>query len=92
MITWDEPKRQENLRKHGMDFVGCEAVFDYPVVAQENARTAYGEQRLNLIGWLRGQLVHLTYTERGEALQVISLRKATPHEARNYRKALSKHR
>jgi len=33
MITWDEPKRQENLRKHGMDFVGCEAVFDRPVVA-----------------------------------------------------------
>jgi len=55
MITWDESKRQENLRKHEMDFVGCEAVFDHPVATQEDARDAYGEQRINLIGLLRGQ-------------------------------------
>jgi len=33
MMTWDEAKRQENLRKHGIDFVGGEAMFDHPVVA-----------------------------------------------------------
>lgn len=62
MITGDESKRQENLRKHEMDFVGCEAVFDHPVATQEDSRDAYGKQRINLIGWLRGQWVHLTYT------------------------------
>lgn len=25
MMTWDEAKRQANLRKHGFDFVGCDA-------------------------------------------------------------------
>ncbi|MBL8248616.1 MAG: BrnT family toxin [Candidatus Competibacter sp.] len=92
MITWDEPKRLENLRKHEMDFVGCEAVFDHPVLTQEDTRDAYGEQRMNLIGWLHGQWVHLTYIERNERLHAISLRKATPHELRQYRKTFSKHR
>jgi uncharacterized protein len=46
-VTWDEAKRQENLRKHGLDWVGCDAVFDHPVVAWEDDREAYGEQRLN---------------------------------------------
>lgn len=92
MITWDEPKRRENLRKHGLDFAGCEAVLDHPVTTQNDDREAYHEQRINLIGWLHGRFVHMTYTERGENLHVISLREATPHEIRRYRQDLSKNR
>lgn len=84
MVTWNEPKRRSNLKEHGLDFVGCERVFDGPVITQEDDRLAYGEQRINLIGSLAGQVVHMTYTERGEDLHVISLRKATKHEARHY--------
>ena len=51
---------------------------------------AYGEQRMNLLGWLQGRVVHMTYTERGEDdLHVISLREATKHEARYYFEAIS---
>ena len=89
MITWDESKRQANLRRHGIDFAGCEAVFDHPVITREDDREAYSEQRINLLGWLDGQIVHMTYTERGDALRVISLRQATTHEARYYQKAVS---
>jgi uncharacterized DUF497 family protein len=91
VVTWDERKRQANRRRHGLDFEGCEAVFDSPVVTNEDSRSAYGEQRINLLGWLRGKVVHMTYTERGEILQVISLREATQHEARYYFKVLSGH-
>ena len=45
---------------------------------------AYGEMRINLLGLLFGQVVHMTYTERGEDLHVISLRTATTHETRYY--------
>ena len=38
VITWDERKRQTNLRRHQLDFVGCEAVFDHPVVTLEDTR------------------------------------------------------
>ncbi len=91
MMTWDESKRLENLRKHGLDFVGCEAVFDSPVVTWEDDREAYGEQRINLLGWLAGRLVHLTYTDRGERFQVISLRKAEKHDLRRYQAAFATH-
>ena len=46
MITWDEPKRLENLRKHGIDLADCEVVFDAPMATEEDRREAYGEQRL----------------------------------------------
>lgn len=89
MITWDESKRLANLAKHGLDFVGCDAVFDHPVVTLEDAGDHYGEQRINLIGWLAGRVVRMTYTERGEDLRIISLRRANRHETRHYFRTLS---
>jgi uncharacterized protein len=89
VVTWDEHKRQVNLRSHGLDFAGCLEVFDHPVLTAEDTRRSYGEQRINLLGWLRGQVVHMTYTERGEDIHVISLREATKHEARYYFKTIS---
>lgn len=90
MITWDENKREQNIRNHELDFVGCEAVFDFPVVSWDDDREAYGELRINLLGWLDGRVVHMTYTERGDDLHVISLRKAKKYEIRRYQKALSR--
>jgi uncharacterized DUF497 family protein len=89
MITWDESKRQSNLRDHHLDFVGCDAVFDAPVFTWNDDREAYGELRINLLGWLNGVVVHMTYTERGDDLHVISLRKAEKHEIRHYIAAIS---
>ena len=84
MITWDEAKRLGNIKNHGLDFVGCESVFDSPVITRDDDRLRYGEQRINLLGVLAGKIVHMTYTERGEALHIISLRMATKHETRHY--------
>jgi uncharacterized DUF497 family protein len=89
VVTWDEEKRQANIRVHGLDFEECDVVFDHPVLAIEDSRFSYGEQRINLLGWLRGRVVHLTYTDRGENMHVISLREATKHEARYYFQAIS---
>ncbi len=86
MPTWDETKRQRNLREHGLDFVGCEAVFEAPIVTWEDLREAYGEHRTNVLGFLDGMIVHMTYTERGEEPHIISLRKAEKHEVRRYAK------
>ena len=89
MASWDESKRTRNVRVHGLDFVGCESVFDGPVIAWEDDREAYGEQRINLLGWLGGVVVHMTYTERGDEPHIISLRKAEKHEIRRYAKETS---
>ena len=89
MPTWDEAKRQSNLKAHGLDFAGCEAVFDGPVVAWDDDRLAYGELRINLLGWLDGTLVHMTYTERQNDFHVISLRKAVKHEIKYFIEQIS---
>ena len=89
MPIWDEPKRLHNVKARGLDFIGCEAVFDSPVVTWEDNREAYGEQRINLLGWLNGIVVHMTYTERGDEPHIISLRKAEKHEIRRYAKEVS---
>ena len=90
MLTWDENKRQANMAKHGVDFVGCEAIFDGPVVSLEDARQAYGEQRINVLGWLHGRVMQLTYTDDGEVLRAISLRHAEKHEVRRYVKEIAR--
>ena len=84
MITFDEPKRQANIKAHGLDFVGCEAIWDNFTITREDKRRAYGEKRLVTFGLLNGKVVVLVYTERGETLHVISLRKAEKYEARYY--------
>ena len=90
MITFDEAKRQSNLRQHGLDFMGCEEVFDGQLVSWDDARVFYGEQRINLLGFLNGVVVHMTYTERGEDLHIISLRKAEKHEIKRYAQGISR--
>ena len=90
MPTWDEAKRLRNIKVHELDFVGCEAVFDAPVVTWDDDREAYGEHRINLLGWLEGIVVHMTYTERGDEPHVISLRRAEKHEIRRYAKEVSR--
>lgn len=80
MITWDEPKRQINLRKHGFDFVDAEEVFDGVTYTYEDDRLAYGEHRLVTLGLLREVVVSIVHTEEGDHIHVISMRKATKRE------------
>lgn len=90
MATWDETKRLRNIKNHGLDFLGCEAVFDGPVVSWDDDRESYREQRINLLGWLNGIVVHMTYTERGDEPHIISLRRAEKHEIRRYAKEITR--
>jgi uncharacterized protein len=84
MITWDEQKRHANLAKHGLDFVGAEAIFDDFMLIFEDDREAYGEARYFALGIKSGRVVALIYTERGEQVRLISLRKATTYEQARY--------
>jgi uncharacterized DUF497 family protein len=84
VITWDEAKRVANLRKHGLDFVGAEEVFDGLTYTYEDDRLAYGEQRFVTLGLLREVVVSIVHTEEGGDLHVISMRKATKREREIY--------
>jgi uncharacterized protein len=59
VIRWDEAKRRINIRKHGIDLAELESVFDNPMLTVEDARSAYGELRLQSLGMWRGRVVFL---------------------------------
>lgn len=84
MITWDENKRQKNIIKHGIDFVGAELIFDHPMVTREDEREYEGEQRLQSLALLEGRVVFVVWTECEIGAHMISIRKAERHEKKIY--------
>ncbi len=84
MFVWDEAKRRLNLRKHGIDFTDADKIFRGVTFTAEDTREDYGEQRFLTLGLLEDQVVSVAHTEQGEEIRIISIRKATKHEARFY--------
>ena len=77
MITWDEAKRRENIKKHGLDLAALETVFDQPMISVEDDRQSYGELRVQSLGMWQGRIVFLVWTPRGdETAHIISCRYA----------------
>ena len=84
MPTWRESKRRRNIKLHGLDFAGAEAIWDNFTVTREDLREDYGEKRMVTFGLLNGEVVVLVHIERDADMHVISLRKAEKYEARYY--------
>ncbi|HEX7407767.1 MAG TPA: BrnT family toxin [Candidatus Binatia bacterium] len=83
-FEWAEAKRKANVRKHGIDFVGAERVFDGYTVTVEDTRFEYHEHRFITFGILEGRAVAVAHTERGDSIRFISIRKATKNEEKSY--------
>ena len=83
-FEWDEQKRLSNLQKHGIDFVRACQIFDGYTVDFEDSRYDYGEERFISIGETKRQILTVVYTYRGDAIRLISARKATRYERNIY--------
>jgi uncharacterized DUF497 family protein len=88
-MTWDEAKREENLRKHGLDFMDAEELFEAYTVTLEDGRFDYGEQRFVTFGVLERQVLAVVHTEKDDEIRIISMRKATRREEQSYFSAIS---
>ena len=75
-ITWDEPKRQANIAKHGLDFADLnEAFFENAVIrlAKKN--------RYRAIGHVAPGVVAVIFATLGrEGVSVVSMRPANRRE------------
>ena len=87
-FAWDKVKAAENLRKHGVSFEEASTVF-----ADENARLKHDpdhsqeEDRFILLGFsakLRMPVVCHAYREDEKIIRLISARKATRNERKQY--------
>ena len=56
-LQWDEKKRLENLRKHGVDFRDTREMFDGPMLVKSDKRQDYGEDRYIGVGLIKGGLM-----------------------------------
>jgi uncharacterized DUF497 family protein len=84
-FEWDAGKAEANVRKHGIAFEAARLVFkDGFAVEWLDADLPYGEPRFVITGMVDGRLLRVVYTERNSRIRIISARKATRHEQREY--------
>lgn len=83
-VEWDRLKAKSNLRKHGIDFAdAATALHDEQAVTIPDTDT--DERRfVTLAADAQGRILVVVYTWRDDTVRLISARKATRHERRQY--------
>ena len=86
-FEWDNEKEKANRMKHGLDFRTAAMVFADPYRKEKyDEKHSVTEERYITIGKIGDAVAILTvvYTERGDAIRIISARLATKQEKEAY--------
>lgn len=85
-FEWNESKAEHNLSKHGVLFEEAKTVFDDPLYVDfYDPDHSDNEERHLIAGQSnRGQLLIVSYTERGDSIRLISAREVTRTEREAY--------
>jgi uncharacterized DUF497 family protein len=84
-FEWDEAKAKSNERKHGISFKFAAKVFeDRARIERLDVDSSKGEARWATTGLIEGVEVYVVYVMRGEAIRLISARKASRYERKEY--------
>ena len=87
-FEYDPAKNQSNIAKHGISFEQAKAVFnDADRLVFSDKRQAYGKERLITIGLVENVLT-VVYTLRNASTRIISARRASKNERKNYQNPL----
>ena len=84
VFEWDRRKVEINLKKHAVDFADAVAVFsdDSAITLQDDSN---GEERFVSVGLdAVGRVLVVAFSWRGERIRLISARRATRRERRQY--------
>jgi uncharacterized DUF497 family protein len=71
-----------NIAKHGVSWILSVALIENVVGEIADDRRDYGELRRNAFGMVNGRFFVCAYTMRGNAVRIISVRKANRREQR----------
>lgn len=86
-FEWDDEKDRKNIAKHGIPFRTAILVFSDPGrIEKYDDAHSLDEDRYLTIGEIGGtfMVVTVVYTERSEAIRIISARRATRVEKEEY--------
>lgn len=82
-FEYDPAKSASNLSKHGIDFDQAQALWEDPWMLEAPAKTE-DEPRFLSIGKIEGKHWAAVWTPRGEAVRIISVRRARKEEIGYY--------
>ena len=84
MSLGTEKKAAINKQKHGVSFETAALIFtDENRIERRDKSHSQDEDRWQVIGMVN-DVLFVVYTERGEAIRLITARAATPNERREY--------
>lgn len=78
-VEFDSAKSAANLKKHGIDFTGAQALWSDPDRLEIPARSL-DEPRTQVIGRIGDVLWSAFITMRGDRIRIISVRRARDEE------------
>ncbi len=82
---FDPAKNAANIAKHGVSLADGDGVLLDPLALTVEDSTSRGEQRWQTIGVNSfGELMIVVWTNRGNDVRLISVRKPDPKERRDY--------
>ena len=84
-FEFDPEKSNANKRKHNLDFVEAQVLWEDPDRLQVPARTQ-DEPRLMLIGRIGDKHWSAIFTVRNDKIRIISVRRSRTKEVREYEK------
>ena len=84
-FEWDASKARLNVIKHGIDFSETVAVFEDELAITIPDDSTYEDRFITLGMDMMGRILVIVYTYRGENIRIISARKASSKEIRQYK-------
>lgn len=82
-FEWDSAKADSNVEKHSVSFEEAAEIWDDPDLMVLSGKKK-GEKRKLAIGRSYSVVFSVIHTERGEAVRIISARRATQKERQTY--------
>jgi len=86
-FDWNPKKRDSNLRVHKIDFKDVKGIFDRYHIIRRSDR--HGEIRYEVFGYIDNREVLVAFTIRGNVCWLISARRASRKERRQFYQRLT---
>ena len=91
---WNRGKAAQNLRKHRVSFAQAASVFLDPLALTfaDPDHSAHEDREITIGCSTRQGVLFVAHCERGDRVRLISARKATRRERRQYEQGIGLHR
>ncbi len=84
-FQFDLAKAKSNIKKHKVSFADAEGVFYDPLAIHSEDPYSENEERFIAVGLgSTSQILVVIYTYRGQEIRLISVRRATDREVKEY--------